>query len=102
MLGVEIGLLIGPHQEAVECLKKYSHEATEILEQAHDSFGACIVGHRPTYIWLSKVTPGNVVHEATHAAVETLHDRGVPINAANDEILAYTIEYIVKEIYRLK
>ena len=42
----------------------------------------------------------HVTHECHHAAIWSLDDRGVPITAANDEIVAYYQSFLLREIRR--
>ena len=41
-----------------------------------------------------------IIHESVHLAVSLLNYAGVPLSIENDEILAYTISHIAKEIYK--
>ena len=57
----------------------------------NDNFEAAI-------IWAPKGDPTILAHEVTHAAVWTLCERRqIPINENNDEVLAYYIQYLMKE-----
>jgi len=57
----------------------------------------------PSIIWLREppTTPaaiGSLAHECCHAAVAVLDFAGVPIEARNDETMAYTVGHLVKTI----
>lgn len=53
-------------------------------------------------IWFDSekvVTPGLVAHECIHAINCIYEDKGIEITMSNDEVLAYSVEYLVDKIF---
>lgn len=45
------------------------------------------------------VTHGSIAHEAIHAANFLFGDRGIVLDADNDEAFAYFVEWVVDQVY---
>ena len=68
-----------------------------------DAQGYCLDGDNGVIIWIPKFpkTPieyAVLCHECVHAAVRMLDTVDVPITKETDEVLAYTVDYLVSEI----
>lgn len=98
---IEIGVLIGKKEDAVKRLTEYDKVGAAWLKEQSRINGATMSHGITPFMWLSEVTPGTVAHEAVHAASIVLQSRGIDIASSGEEPLAYMVEYITREIYRI-
>lgn len=60
---------------------------------------ACWCSDGPTYIWIGptrKDQSSIIAHECAHAAIETIHGKGIPITPDTDEAFCYYLQYLVQ------
>jgi hypothetical protein len=101
ILKEEVGVLIGEKTKCVKELEKYNEELARILKEEEHHFGLTMVASSrgsAIIVWLETKEPPQVAHEAVHVATALMDRAGIPISEENDEVLAYLVEYTVKEM----
>ncbi len=90
-------------QEAVNLLNLNINVKKEHEKISSGNGGLCWYGDRHlTIIWMGQkpTSPQHysiLAHECIHAGVQLLHAIGVPIEATNDEVLAYLVDSLVQQ-----
>jgi hypothetical protein len=88
--------LIGWNKEQVEKTLKVSVEG---------GAGATMLQDGTIYIWLHDISNpeslSELSHECVHAANMTLGARGIVVSADDDEALAYLVQWIFQNCYRV-
>lgn len=89
----------GTPDEAKRCAKRLIGAEPSILPR---SMGHGFVEYgRPWFLWCSSLKEWpTLAHEAVHIAGGVLENRGVKFASDNDEALAYTMEFILRECRR--
>jgi len=75
----------------------------EELGPESTSIGRCATVLNPeygymTFIWTKKKNISTLTHEVFHAVYETLSTRGIPLTESTEEVYAYLLQMIIREI----
>jgi hypothetical protein len=99
LLKHEFGYLIEPDKKkAIKIFDNYKHGDKNLTGTEACTF--LLDGQSPL-IWIkSKKDICSIAHEAVHAANGILANLGIRAEYGNDEILAYLVEHIIKEIIK--
>jgi|JI10StandDraft_1071094.scaffolds.fasta_scaffold1561423_1 hypothetical protein len=87
-------------EEAAEAVRRRVPKIDAVDDSA-SADAMCLHSHkRPNEAWIImtlRPTMGALAHEAVHASNFLLRDLGITTTAANDEVLAYMVQWIVDE-----
>lgn len=97
-------LVICPADEFVDAMRKVHYDDVENLHPGgglnmrlnYENSDVAAV-----YIWLPRMGQATLAHELLHYVLHTFYKNGVPIHYDNEEVLAYYLEYWMREINRV-
>ena len=83
---------------------KHHFEIESKEERENEPLGhtTCYEGKKGTmvFIWTKERTPDVLAHECLHAVAHELNARGVVMTLSNDEIFAYFLQFLMREIIK--
>ena len=101
MFSLPISLFVGSWEDFVKMKKKIFGEKdkSDAGRGGHTVSDGC-----QTVMWIADIEKAQsfptIVHEVFHHAMNVAHFRGVPLEKDNDEVFAYYVEMITRNIIR--
>ena len=99
---VELLFFVGNGAETASYInKKFDKDYSDIIEESLGGVVFCGYakdGHMILAMWVHEPKFSIIAHECVHIASIVFEDRSIPFTSKNDEIIAYYIEFWVRNI----
>lgn len=93
-----LSLYIGDHKAYNKQMKKLGYSEDVFLSDYKENAKFWYDGK--VKVIFSPKNKYLILHEVVHYCINVMETRGIPINAENDEVLAYMIEHIYSKIMK--
>ena len=91
----QLTLIIGDYDKTVKYLKKCDVDLSEFGDETRGKF---YYDKGISKIYLERLDLFTLIHELYHFVIFALSSRHIPINEDNDEVCAYYMEFMFKQI----